>query len=223
VELAGCKSANTHLHLLESLTELYKATQDQDVKRSLGEAVQINCTWFYPKDPGKSAFHRKPDWTLITGPRSSGVSYGHNVEFAWLMIQAQEALAQKPSWEHFKAYLDHALKYGYDYTRGGLYSRGIDDQPATDTDKIWWVQAEMLAALTDALRHKPDPAYSQALDKLLQFIVSFQADPKDGIWLDTVTADGKPKVTAKAHNWKANYHDVRAIVKFVEAFRETPH
>jgi mannose/cellobiose epimerase-like protein (N-acyl-D-glucosamine 2-epimerase family) len=57
----------------------------------------------------------------------------------------------------------------------------------------------------------------------LQFIVSFQADPKDGIWLDTVTADGKPKVTAKAHNWKANYHDVRAIVKFVEAFRETPH
>jgi len=223
VELAGCKSANAHLHLLESLTELYKATQDQDVKRSLGEAVQINCTWFYPKDPGKSAFHRKPDWTLITGPRSSGVSYGHNVEFAWLMIQAQEALAQKPSWEHFKAHLDHALKYGYDYTRGGLYSRGIDDEPATDTDKIWWVQAEMLAALTDALRHKPDPAYSQALDKLLQFIVSFQADPKDGIWLDTVTADGKPKVTAKAHNWKANYHDVRAIVKFVEAFRETPH
>jgi mannobiose 2-epimerase len=139
------------------------------------------------------------------------------------MIQAQEALAQKPSWEHFKAHLDHALKYGYDYTRGGLYSRGIDDEPATDTDKIWWVQAEMLAALTDALRHKPDPAYSQALDKLLQFIVSFQADPKDGIWLDTVTADGKPKVTAKAHNWKANYHDVRAIVKFVEAFRETPH
>lgn len=218
VELAGCKSANTHLHLLESLTDLYTATHDPDVKKSLSEAVKINCTWFYPKDPGKSAFHRKPDWTLMTGPRSSGVSYGHNVEFAWLVIRAEEALGLKPSWEHFDGHLDHALKYGYDRTRGGLYSRGFDDQPATDTDKVWWVQAEMLAALTDALHHKPNPAYSEALDKLLQFIVTYQADPKDGIWLDTVAADGKPKVTAKAHNWKANYHDVRAMVKFVEAF-----
>lgn len=76
----------------------------------------------------------------------------------------------------------------------------------------------MLAALTDALKHKENPAYSEALDKLLGFIVSYQANPPDGIWLDTVTAEGKPKVTAKAHNWKANYHDVRAIVKFIEGF-----
>jgi len=154
----------------------------------------------------------------MTGPRSSGVSYGHNVEFAWLMIRAEEALGQKPSWEHFDAHLEHALKYGYDHARGGLYSRGVDDQPAADTDKVWWVQAEMLAALTDALRHKQNTSYKEALDKLLQFVVTYQADPKDGIWLDTVAADGKPKVTAKAHNWKANYHDVRAIVKFVDAF-----
>jgi mannose/cellobiose epimerase-like protein (N-acyl-D-glucosamine 2-epimerase family) len=53
---------------------------------------------------------------------------------------------------------------------------------------------------------------------LLQFVVKYQANPSDGIWLDTVNADGSPKVTAKAHNWKANYHDVRAIVKFIEAF-----
>ena len=41
---------------------------------------------------------------------------------------------------------------------------------------------------------------------------------KDGIWLDTVTAEGRPKATGKAHNWKANYHDVRAMVKFMNAF-----
>jgi mannobiose 2-epimerase len=218
VELAGCKSANTHLHLLESLTELYAATHDRAVQRSLAEAVKINRTWFYPEDPAKSAFHRYPDWSLVTGPRSTGLSYGHNVEFAWLMIRAEEVLGQRPSWAHFYAHLEHALKYGYDHARGGLYSRGIDDQPANDTDKVWWVQAEMLAALTDALRHESNAAYNEALEKLLQFIVTYQADPKDGIWLDTVTAEGKPKVTAKAHNWKANYHDVRAIVKFVDAF-----
>ena len=75
-----------------------------------------------------------------------------------------------------------------------------------------------LAALTDALKHKGNPAHSAALDELLAFIETYQADPKDGVWLDTLTAEGKPKVSAKAHSWKANYHDVRALMKFIEGF-----
>jgi cellobiose epimerase len=218
VELGGAKSANTHLHLMEALTELYQATHDRAVRKSLEEALKINSTWFYPSDPSKCAFHRQPDWEPVNAPSSAGLSYGHNVEFAWLMIRAQRVLGKEPDWPHFEAHLNHALKYGYDYQRGGLYSRGFDNQPATDTDKIWWVQAEMLAALTEALQHQKNPEYDQALDKLLQFVLTYQVNPSDGIWLDTVTAEGKPKVTAKAHNWKANYHDVRAMVKFIDAF-----
>jgi mannose 2-epimerase len=154
----------------------------------------------------------------VTAASSAGLSYGHNVEFAWLMVHAERVLGRAPSWTHFEAHLNHALKYGYDHQRGGLYSRGFDNQAATDTDKVWWVQAEMLAALTDALKHQENPEYEVALNKLLQFIIKYQANPSDGIWLDTVAADGTPKVTAKAHNWKANYHDVRGMVKFVEAF-----
>ncbi len=218
VEVAGFKSANTHLHLMESLTELYEATRDPAVGKSLAEAVKINCTYFYPKDPGKSNFHRHLDWAPVTEPSSAGLSYGHNVEFAWLLIRAEKVLGRKPSWDHFEAHLEHALKYGYDHERGGLYSRGFDDQPATDTAKVWWVEAEMLAALTDALKHKENRTQSDALQKLIEFIHKYQANPSDGIWLDTVAADGTPKASAKAHNWKANYHDVRAIVKFVDAF-----
>ena len=57
------------------------------------------------------------------------------------------------------------------------------------------------------------------MKKLLDFVSDFMTDPSDGVWLDTVTADGKFKATGKAHNWKANYHDVRAMLKFIEAFR----
>ncbi len=218
VEIAGLKSANTHLHLMEALTELYAASHDRAVRKSLQEAVHINATYFYPLDPGQSSFHREPDWAPVTDPASAGLSYGHNVEFAWLLIRAEKTLGQRRSWRHCYADLDHALKYGYDHERGGLYSRGFDDQPATNTDKVWWVQAEMMAALTDALRHKKNPAYAEALDKLIHFLEAYQINPADGIWLDTVTADGRPKATGKAHNWKANYHDVRAMVKFIEAF-----
>lgn len=218
IEVPGYKSANTHLHLMEAYAELYEATRDPAVKESLAESIRVNATYFYPKQPGRSAFHRHPDWKPVTDPKSAGLSYGHNVEFAWLMIRAEEVLGNQPSWSHALAHIDHALRYGYDHARGGLYYFGNDDQPATRTDKEWWVQSEMMAALTDSLRHQPNPAHAEALEKLVQFIWTSQVDPKDGIWLATVTADGKPKSTSKANNWKANYHDVRAILKFIDAF-----
>jgi mannobiose 2-epimerase len=218
VEVGGMKSANTHLHLMEALTELYEASRDPEVRKSLEEAVRINAVYFYPTDPGKSCFHRNLDWSPTTEPSSAGLSYGHNVEFAWLFVRAQQVLGRQPSWDHFNAHIQHALKYGYDHERGGLYSRGMDDQPATDTDKIWWVQSEMMAALTDGLKHKSNPDYSQALESLIGFINKYQADPTDGVWYDTVAADGTPKNKSKAHSWKANYHDVRALVKFIRAF-----
>ncbi len=218
VEVVGYKSANSHLHWMEALAELYDATHDPDVKKSLAEALRLNATYFYPNDPSRCAFHRQFDWKPVTVSSSAGLSYGHNVEFAWLMIRAENVLGRKPSWNHFYALLNHALKNGYDHERGGLYYRGFDDQPATDTEKIWWVQAEMLSALTDALKHQDDPRDEVALSRELQFIKAYQVGPRGGVWLYTVAADGKPTDTTLANSWKANYHDVRAMMKFVDAF-----
>jgi mannobiose 2-epimerase len=218
IEVIGFKSANSHLHWMEALTELYDATHDPDVKKSLVEALHINATYFYPDDPSKCAFHRQFDWQPVTAAGSAGLSYGHNVEFAWLMIRAENVLNQRPSWKHFYALLNHALKNGYDDQRGGLYYRGFDDRPATDTEKNWWVQAEMLSALTDALKHQPDSRDEETLRTELQFVRTYQVDPKTGVWLWAVAADGKPVDTTLASSWKANYHDVRAMMKFVDAF-----
>jgi mannose/cellobiose epimerase-like protein (N-acyl-D-glucosamine 2-epimerase family) len=218
IEMIGCKSANAHLHWMEALTELYEASHDPAVKESLGEALRLNQTYFYPENPGHCMFFREYDWKPAAGPGKDGLSYGHNVEFAWLMIRAETVLGREPSWDRFYALLNHALTYGGDDEHGGLYNRGVDDQPANDTEKVWWVQAEWLAALTDALKHQNDPRYEAALTKLLPFIQNKQADPKDGIWLYAVTADGRPADTTKANSWKANYHDVRGMLKFVEAF-----
>jgi len=222
VEVAGLKSANAHLHWMEALTELFAVTRDASVRESLAEAVTINRTRFYPPTPGRACFHRHPDWSLVTDPASAGLSYGHNVEFAWLLLRAEEVLGVPPSWTHFRAMLDHAFRYGWDTERGGLYSRGNDDAPATETEKVWWVQAETLAALVVELRERPDLRREQALHHLINFIQAHLADDKTGIWLESVTAEGRPKSTALAHNWKANYHDLRALMLFVDAFRARP-
>jgi mannose/cellobiose epimerase-like protein (N-acyl-D-glucosamine 2-epimerase family) len=127
-------------------------------------------------------------------------------------------LGLQPDWPHFYAHLAHALEHGYDHERGGLYHRGVGNEPANDQNKIWWVQAEMMAALTDALRHQENAAQHRALEQLVQFVNTRQTDQRTGIWLDSVSADGQPKSVGLAHSWKANYHDVRALVKFIEAF-----
>jgi mannobiose 2-epimerase len=223
VEVVGLRSANAHLHWMEALAELYEATKDAEVKRSLEEALQINKEHFYPLDPAKSCFHRHPDWSEVRDPKSAGLSYGHNVEFAWLMIRAEQVLGRAPSWNHFGAHLDHALRVGYDWEHGGLYSRGEGDRPATDRTKVWWAQAEMLAALADGLGRGPNARYREAADKLVRFLVRSQIDAKDGIWYDTVAEDGRLMRAEKAHNWKANYHDVRGLVKFVEGLSAGPN
>lgn len=218
VEVPGLKSANTHLHLMEAFTELYAATRSGEVKKSLEEALKINKEYFYPIEPGKSSFHRHADWKEVSDPSSAGLSYGHNVEFAWLIIRAERVLGIEPSWKHFYAHLDHALKNGYDHERGGTYDRGMGDQPADKKDKVWWVQSEMMAALTDAIAQKDNKEYRDALESTIHFLTKHMINEEDGIWVDTVTESGERKSTGKAHSWKANYHDVRALVKFYETF-----
>jgi cellobiose epimerase len=230
VERIGYKSANTHLHLQESLIELYDATGEASVKQSLEEVLEINKHYFYPENPAYSRLHYNLDWTEVADASRTMLSYGHNVEFAHLMIRTENILGRTEDWPHFYAQINHALKFGYDHWRGGLYYKGVDDRPAYDTTKVWWPQAEMMSALTEALVHEENSEHRRALNQLVHFVNEFLTDKRDGVWLNAVTKQGKPTSirfihgqspgTTKAHSWKDNYHEVRALVKFTEAFLE---
>lgn len=218
IEVPGLKSANAHLHWMEALTALYKEFPDAQVRQALAEAVEVNQNYFFTRDPAKSALHRHFDWRPVSAPSSLGVSYGHNVEFAWLMVDAQRALGREPSWGRFYAEIDYTLRHGFDQERGGVYERGYGNQEASRTNKVWWVQAEMIAALTDAIRAHARPDYGQALELMNNFVWRYMVDPHTGIWYDTVAADGTIVSGTLASNWKGAYHDVRAMVKFYETF-----
>ncbi len=221
-EVAGLKSANTHLHLMEAFTDLYVVTRDPAVRAALEESLRINTDRFYPREPGRSCFHRHSDWSAVDDPRGAGLSNGHNVEFAWLMLEAERAMGRPWPMDRFRAHLEHALRWGWDAERGGLYHRGEGDRPATDRRKVWWVQAEMLAALSEWWRLEPAPAVADRIVQLLKFVDGWMTDPEHGVWVDSVEEDGRPLRPTRAHNWKANYHDVRAILEFLEAAESQP-
>ena len=222
LDVAGLKSANANIHWLEALIELFDSTGSEEVRRSLLEARLVNHRYFFPPDPARACQYRQPDWSPVAGTASNAVSYGHNLEFAWMLVRAEKVLGLPPSWEVFYEYIDHALRNGYDHRRGGAYHAGFGDQPATRTEKVWWVQAELAVALTDALLHRWDHRYSRALVEALGFVERHQTDHADGIWVQAVTAKGRRQEARKAGPWKVGYHEVRALVRLVEAFAQHP-
>lgn len=225
--IAGLKSANAHLHWYEALMELHAVTRAPRGRAILGrgsrlgaalrEAERVIRRFFFPRRPGRAAHYRHPDWRRVEGPGVNRVSYGHNVEAAWLLVRGARLRDRPPPWGHVLTLIDHALAKGFDRDLGGLFSEGSADG-VTDTTKAWWPQAELIAALTVVLQGRPDRAYADALVKEIDFVATHMIDPADGIWLWSVRADGTPLDTTKAHEWKAAYHDVRAIAKLCRAF-----
>ena len=220
-DVIGFKSGDAHLHWMEALAELYAETKDASVRASLLEVIDLLCTRFYPPGLSESREYLLPDWKAVDD--LSGVSHGHMIEFAWLLLHAQEALGMPRDWDHFESLVRHSLRYGFDHERGGFYFRGNPNETACDTTKFWWVQAEGLSALTEAVAHFDRDEYNKPLTQLVDWILNHQICSDDGVWIVSTDPAGRPQNVKKAGEWKAAYHEVRAITRFVQTFAPQSH
>ncbi len=96
------KDQNTMIHLLECFTELYEVWPDVTLRERLSSVLQIiRDTITTDKGYMKLFFQR--DWTPVSYRESNSiireknyefdhVSFGHDVETAYLMFEASEAL-----------------------------------------------------------------------------------------------------------------------------------
>jgi mannobiose 2-epimerase len=217
MSFVGRKSADGVLHWMEATTELYCDTLDAGVHRSLTEALRMLRAHLFVADPDRMQERCRADWT-VDADTDLRMSYGHNVEFAWMMLRAQDALGVPRDWDRFHAYVEHTLRRGFDHRRGGAYAWGRGAGPAEHRDKVWWVQCELIGALTVALAESDDERYAVALAQTLSFVERHMTDPRDGVLFETVREDGRTRRPRKSGDWKAGYHEVRAATTLVEAF-----
>jgi mannobiose 2-epimerase len=216
----GYKSMNTHIHLLESFTQLYEVWADETLRRRIEELLVIVrdeiCV-----EPGAMSLYFTVDWHALPGHDS----YGHDVETAYLMLEAEDVLGhghdQKTA-RMAKLLVAHALAYGWDETYGGFYRDGTTVGKAEDTRKEWWVQFEGLNALL--LMHdehgKQTDLYFKAFQRQWQFIRDRQVDHEFGGVYDTIERDGAVPDHMKARIWKEAYHDSRALLNVIERLRK---
>jgi mannobiose 2-epimerase len=124
--LAGAgdrKTTNGHMHVIEAFTRLAQATGQARHRAALARVVDLLRT--KALHPRNHYAHDRMDraWrpeTLAAGRTIT--SYGHNVELAWLWLDALAVLgeAREPHRPALLGLVDHALHYGFDWARGGL-------------------------------------------------------------------------------------------------------
>ena len=217
---ADVKLRNTHMHVLEALSVYYCLHPDTFVRQRLLEVLQIlSEIAIRSQFPTGSEEHRR-NWQPLYDDQSAVSSYGHDLEYIHVALQAADALGdgQAPPIKLFAGLFDHALEYGFDHERGGFFASGRPGTPASDHSKIWWVQAETLLAALEMFRLTGAPRYWHAFCRTLEWIVCWQTDWVYGDWHTTIAPDGV--ITgAKASVWKEPYHHGRALIRCLHALQ----
>lgn len=211
---SGVKLMNTHLHLLEALTTFYRATQLPLARERLMELINIQSNTVVRKSLGACTDLYARDWTPRLDGENARVSYGHDLENIWLLIDACDAarISVQPFRDLFRTLFDYSLKYGYDAREGGFHDNGRFNQPADRLAKVWWVQAEAIVSALYMHRLTGEQKYLDVFRMTYDFIEKHQVDWENGEWHANVLPDGR--VTGdKAQPWKAGYHNGRAMIE----------
>ncbi len=217
---ADWKLMNTHLHLMEAMTTFYRARKLPQARERLLELIEINSNAVVRKDVGACTDKYRRDWTPILDAGFGVVSYGHDIENVWLLIDACEAavIPVRPFLDLFRTLWRYSLKHGYDGSAGGFYESGPINRNADALRKIWWVEAEAIVSALYMFRMTGDSQYLEVFDKTLNFIEKHLVDWRNGEWHEYVTPDGKTG-GSKAHAWKAAYHDGRAMIECLQLLK----
>ena len=236
----GYKDQNSSIHLLEAFTELYSVWKDPLLKERLEEML-ILVRDTITNEKGSLVLFFKPDWTPVSFQDQSEeeilkhrnldhVSYGHDVETAYLILESSHVLGLKNdqlTLKRAKTMVDHALAFGWDNEKGGFFDEGYyfkgEEKPRVIKDtKNWWAQAEGMNTLLMMSELFPGDEwdYFGKFEKLWEYNQINLIDQEHGDWYSG-GLDKQPelKTADKGHIWKANYHQFRSIHGCIERLK----
>jgi mannobiose 2-epimerase len=208
------KTMNTHLHVLEGYTNLYRIWPD----KALGEHISILLNNFFDHFIDRETLHLvlffDEDWNR----KGNLVSYGHDIEATWLLLEAAEAIGDEESIKRIKQItiaMAYAAITGVD-ADGGLW---YEYEPAEDhlvKEKHWWVQAEAMVGFFNAWQISNDKRYLDIVLKNWEFIKDKILDKQNGEWFWGINKNGHIMQNEdKAGLWKCPYHNSRACLEIM--------
>ena len=240
------KSQNTHLHIIEPYTNLYRclkefqaasscsyvpaigailpidiAVSQQTVGR-VGASVRNLIRIFTDRILNPETHHLdlffEKDWTRGAGHLES---YGHDIECSWLMHEAALVLGDQQMLEKVEPIVRMVAKASEKGLRpdGSMIHEANLDTGHRDDDLHWWVQAENVVGWANLYQHFGD---EDALQKALNgwnYIKQNLIDYADGEWYWSRRPDGTLNLDDDhAGFWKCPYHNSRMCLELMERF-----
>ena len=207
------KTMNTHLHVLEAYANLYRVWPDNELRQQLKALLRNFADHLIDPKTSHLLLFLNEKWQ----PRPDAVSFGHDIEAAWLLLEAAEVLHEPGLMAHFRqtaVQLARAAAEGAGPDGGLGYELHPDGRP--DADRHWWVQAEAVVGFYNAYQVSGEVRFRDLAEAAWRFIQQHILDRQNGEWLWGVHADNSPMAGEdKAGFWKCPYHNGRACLEMI--------
>ncbi|NJK97722.1 MAG: N-acyl-D-glucosamine 2-epimerase [Bacteroidales bacterium] len=212
------KTMNTHLHVLEAYSNLYDIWKDAGLRNKIEHLIEVFLNHIVNNETGHFNMFMETDWKVVSGK----LSYGHDVEGAWLLQEATEKIGNPALLARVKETalkMTDAALLGID-PLGGLYADYIPDM-GNETDREWWTMAEGVVGCLNAFEISHDPKYLDAAFGFWDFLKKYQIDRRYGEWFYRVDEHAKPILTYdKVGPWKCPYHNARMCLEVMRRVKD---
>lgn len=210
------RTMNTHLHIIESYTNLLRCLDEQDddndeLRASVVNLLRIFTDIIINRQTGHLDLFFNDRWE---GKRNVE-SFGHDIEAAWLLHEAALVLGDVDIDDVVRR-VAKAADEGVQ-PDGSMVYEHWKDTGRTDTQRQWWTLCENVIGHLDLYQYYGDrDALGVALN-CWDFIKRRIVDHEQGEWLWSVDAEGRPnRKDDKAGFWKGPYHNSRLCLEVLE-------
>jgi mannobiose 2-epimerase len=212
------KTMNTHLHIVEAYANLFKVWKDKKLQSDIIELLETIEKHFINTQTGHLHLFFDENWI----EKPDVISYGHDIEAAWLLLQCAEIAEDETLIANYTKHaiqMADATKEGLDFD-GGLWYEFDPEKDELVAEKHWWVQAEALIGFYNAYQLTGDEKYLDIVLKNWDFIKKYILDEQNGEWFWGINRDYSLIEKDKAGFWKCPYHNSRACLELIHRIKD---
>lgn len=209
------KTMNTHLHILEAYTSLYRIWPDTELRDKIILLIKNFSEHIVNVKNNHLILFFDERWRA----KSTTISFGHDIEAAWLLLEAAQAIKELSLIElaeDLAVKIAAAAAEGLDKD-GSLW---YEYEPSTDhfiKEKHWWVQAEAVVGFFNCWQITGNKIYLERSFKTWEYIKDFIKDKQYGEWIWGRNENGTIMSSQdKAGLWKCPYHNSRACIEIIK-------
>ena len=209
------KSMNTMLHVLEAYTNLLRVWPDATLKAQHRALIESFLQHILDPSTGHFKLFFDDRWDSLL----PNVSFGHDIEGSWLLLEAAGVQADPALLARVR---QASLQIATAVYQDGLEPDGslpyeAGPQGLVDSDKSWWVQAEAMLGFYNAYQLSGQPHFAQAARHSWDYIQANMVDRVHGDWIKKLHRDGTVDENYyKVGPWECPYHHSRACFEMLD-------